>query len=200
MANDMHWYREQAEHIALGLSMVDEAKAGWWHEVTRRYRQGEALDSTDSHGSTLLHLAAKAGKRRIVEELISLGASYMRDHLGRTPLLIAAISGHTSVATTLLDAALADINEADSSGATALLLAAQAGHTHLLRALLSQRELDPNRADAYGVAPLHKAVSFGHVAVVESLLADRRLQVWPYLLRRHHCILHAVTASAVAVT
>lgn len=134
-ANDARWYKEQAEHIALRLSLVDEAKAGWWHEVTRRYRQGEAVDQSDSEGNTLLHLAAKHGKRRIVEELVSLGAPYRRDMQGRTPLLSAASSGHSSVATTLLATGVADINESDSTGATALLLAAQAGHVKVGRFL-----------------------------------------------------------------
>ncbi|KAL1522058.1 hypothetical protein AB1Y20_021702 [Prymnesium parvum] len=176
-ARDARWYREQAEHVALGLSLVDEARAGWWHEVTRRYRQGEAVDLADAGGVTVLHLAAKAGRRRIVEELLSRGAAYTADGHGRTPLLAAAASGQTSVATTLLEAKVADVNEADATGATALLLAAQAGHAQMARALLARPELDPNKADSYGVAPLHKATSFGHVAVVEALLEDARVQV-----------------------
>ena len=167
---DAKWYREQAEHIALGLSLIEEAKAGWWHEVTRRYRQGEALDLVDESGITLLHLAAKAGKRRILEEMLSFGATYARDKRGSTPLLSAAASGHASVATTLLDVGVADVNETDSTGATALLIASQGGHVQLTRALLGRSDINPNQADRYGVAPLHKAVSFGHAAVVESLL------------------------------
>lgn len=173
--SDAEWYAQQNEHRLLGLSLVQEAKVGWWHEVVRRYRLGEGVDGADSDGQTLLHFACKAGKRRIVEDLLALGATPAPDRLGRTPLHSAAVAGHVSVAATLLDAGASDINEGDSSGATALHLAAQNGHSSFVRALIARQDLRPNQPDEYGVAALHKAVSFGHVNVVEALLADRRV-------------------------
>jgi hypothetical protein len=175
--SDARFFREQHEHRALGLSLAEEAKGGWWHEVTRRSRDGEAINAADAHGATALHYAARAGKRRLVEELIALGARCSADEAGRGPLGWAAAAGHASVVSTLLGMGAADVNEADRHGATALHLAAQQGHLALARALLSRRELLPCAADRFGVAPLHKAVSFGHVSLVVALLGDKRVQV-----------------------
>lgn len=175
--SDARFFREQHEHRALGLSLAEEAKGGWWHEVTRRARDGEAINAADAHGATALHYAARAGKRKLVEELVALGARSSPDEAGRGPLGWAAAAGHASVASTLLGLGAVDVNEADQHGATALHLAAQQGHLALAKALLARRDLRPYTADRYGVAPLHKAVSFGHVSVVVALLRDSRVQV-----------------------
>jgi hypothetical protein len=76
--SDAEWYKQQAEHIALKLSIIEEAKAGWWHEVTRRYRAGEPINETDSRGTTLLHLAALSNKRRKVSHPSRAGSTPTR--------------------------------------------------------------------------------------------------------------------------
>ena len=75
--NDAEWYAAQHAHISLGLPLVEEARQGWWHEVTRRLRSnGEDVNACDPRdGTTLLHLACREGRRRLVEELLSLGAA-----------------------------------------------------------------------------------------------------------------------------
>ena len=176
--NDKEWYEAQHAHQQLGLSLCEEAALGVWNEVTRRYRLGESVNaSADREGRTVLHHAAMAGKRLIVEELVAHGAESKPDRLGRTPLHSAALAGHASVATTLIALGAAEANEQDASGWTALHHAAQYGHLQVTRALLDEPTLEPSRRDAYGVTPLHKAVSFGHAAVVAALVADRRVEV-----------------------
>lgn len=59
---DARWYRELAEHQALGLTLVEEAKLAVWHEVTRRLRDGGDPNEADQNGVTLLHVAARAGR------------------------------------------------------------------------------------------------------------------------------------------
>ena len=158
------------QHIALGLSLLDEAKQGWWHEVTRRMRSGEDVQVRDPGGIGLLHLASRAGRRRLVEELMSLGAApNARDARGRTPLLYCAESGSPEVAETLAATAKPseaaggsddpfDVNAQDDTGATALAIAARHGHLRLVRWLLARRDLQPNTRDHYGVSALHKCV------------------------------------------
>ena len=123
---DALWYREQAEHQAHGLSAVQEAKLGQWYEVARKCREGDPNDADDG-GVSVLHLAAQAGKRQLVDILLGLGAKpAVADHArGRTPLHYAAAGGHTSSMQALLEGG-ADAAAADTSGATALHVAAQA--------------------------------------------------------------------------
>ena len=75
VGGDAEWYREQDEHIRLQLPLVEEARQGWWHEVTRRIREnGESADASADDGTTLLHVAALAGRRKLVEELLARSA------------------------------------------------------------------------------------------------------------------------------
>jgi len=181
LGGDAEWYRAQDEHIKLRLPLVEEARQGWWYEVIRRLRDnGEsALASCPRDGSTLLHLAAMAGKRRLVEELLNLGASPTAvDRRGRTPFLCAAESGSEAVMATLsIGDPEFDVNKCDDSGSTALALSARQGNVRIVRWLCRHAHLEPTVADRYGVCALHKAVSFGQLATVEVLLNDRRVQV-----------------------
>ena len=179
--SDAEWYQQQNDHIALGLPLIEEARQGWWHEVTRRLRlNGEDANARDARsGSTLLHLACAEGRRRLVEELLERGAVSSRDLKGRTPLHCCAEHGSETVAATLCEAKcglVADVNEQDDTGATALSIASRLGHVRLVRWLCHRKELRPWDVDRYGVAALHKATSFGQLACVEALVADKRVR------------------------
>eukprot|EP00965_Chrysotila_dentata_P165563 5467085-Pleurochrysis_carterae.AAC.4 len=61
------------------------------HQVSRRVRLGESANVPDAGGTTVLHLAVRAGKRRLVHELLSShGAVPVADSKGYTPWLYAA--------------------------------------------------------------------------------------------------------------
>lgn len=180
---DPEWYEEQHAHILLNLPLYEEARQGWWHEVTRRLRDKNLGEDANSKcprsGESLLHFAARAGRRRLCEELMDQhGADCnARDARLRTPLLSCAEHGSEVVAATLIDCGGADVNDTDVSGACALSIAARLGHVRLVRFLLSRKELrDPLQPDLYGAHALHKAVSFGHVACVDALLSDHRVR------------------------
>ena len=172
---DARWFREQTDHQALGLTAVEEARQGHWYEVARKCREGDPNEA-DVRGVSVLHYAAKAGRRQLVDILLGLGATpgaADRVH-GRTPLHLAAAAGHMSTMQALLDAG-ADAAAADAAGATPLHLAAQAGERGAVKLLLGR--CDPNVRDLYGVTPLHKAVAFGQATSVAALLDDPRTEV-----------------------
>ena len=179
---DPEWYEQQNAHILLNLPLYEEARQGWWHEVTRRLRDQTRAEDVDGQcpntGATLLHLAAGAGRRRLVEELIAVyGADSLQDQRGRLPLHYCAEHGSETVAATLAEHTKGfDINAPDQTGATALSIAARLGHVRLVRWLLARSDLEPMKRDLYGTHALHKAVSFGQFACVDALLANARVR------------------------
>lgn len=69
-------------------------------------------------GIPLLHVATTYNHPRVVELLLKAGANVnATDHLGTSPLLLAAILGHANVARVLLDSN-ADITVTNHDGAT----------------------------------------------------------------------------------
>lgn len=119
---------------------------------------------------TALHLAAGSGHQAVVEALLSWGAILdPQEHEGATPLLVAALKGHTDMCGLLL-AHGSDVNQMDpTTKMTALHMAAFGGHEAVVKALLSWGAIvDP--ALASGAAPLCFACRNGHLACVLALL------------------------------
>ena len=92
-------------------------------------------------------------------------------YLGATPLIMAAIDGHTIIVKMLLSYR-ADVNIQDQFGGTALMEAARTGHTKLVKMLLSYRA-DVNIQDQSGRTALMKAAWKRHTIIVEMLLSYR---------------------------
>jgi ankyrin repeat protein len=176
--NDADWYQEQAEHIALNLPLVEEAKQGWWHEVTRRLRQnGEDANARDpSDGVTLLHLASACGRRRLVEELLTLGAVHdARDVRGRTPLHYAAEVGNESVAATLA-ASAAESFDVNTQGTMPRPNEQQRRKGSRTNVRQSRPPLVLVRsADDSGATALSVSARLGHVRLVRWLCARKDL-------------------------
>ncbi|CAK0816579.1 unnamed protein product, partial [Prorocentrum cordatum] len=95
-----------------------------------------AINAGDADGFTALHYAANLGLEELVPPLLELGASVhaanrdvtaIAEPGGRTPLHLAAASGHMGVVHTLL-AAGADAQCEDWVGSTPALLAYRRGH------------------------------------------------------------------------
>jgi len=85
--------------------------------------RGADLMAKDEKGRTALHLAAAAGRTKVVEFLLSRGAEIdARDSQGRTPLMLAASRGRKQTVKLLLDKG-ADPNAVDQEGNRPLELA-----------------------------------------------------------------------------
>ncbi|XP_063572927.1 ankyrin repeat domain-containing protein 29 isoform X2 [Pongo abelii] len=133
------------------------------------------VDCRDSHGTTLLMVAAYAGHIDCVRELVLQGADInLQRESGTTALFFAAQQGHNDVVRFLFGFG-ASTEFRTKDGATALFLAAQGGYLNVIRLLLaSGAKVNQPRQD--GTAPLWIASQMGHSEVVRVMLlrgADR---------------------------
>ncbi|XP_073878831.1 ankyrin repeat domain-containing protein 29 isoform X22 [Macaca fascicularis] len=95
------------------------------------------VDCRDSHGTTLLMVAAYAGHIDCVRELVLQGADInLQRESGTTALFFAAQQGHNDVVRFLFGFG-ASTEFRTKDGATALFLAAQGGYLDVIRLLLA---------------------------------------------------------------
>ncbi|XP_064296235.1 LOW QUALITY PROTEIN: NF-kappa-B inhibitor delta [Phalacrocorax carbo] len=116
----------------------------------------------DEEGDTLLHLLCARGlrapARAAAEAFKALGQLELREHRGKTPLLVAAAAAAAGVVGDLL-ALGADPDAADHRGRTALHLAATYGLPRVLQAVMSSGvPVNVEARNFEGQTPLHCAV------------------------------------------
>lgn len=116
-----------------------------------------------------LHLAAMAGNRGLVEELLAEGEDVNgTDHLQRTPLHWASEAGNESIAELLIDKG-ADVDARDMYADTPLHRAVVMNRGRVV-ALLVLRGADVNAKDRFGQTPMLYAAYKGNQAVVSLLI------------------------------
>uniref|UniRef100_A0A0N4Z6E2 ANK_REP_REGION domain-containing protein n=1 Tax=Parastrongyloides trichosuri TaxID=131310 RepID=A0A0N4Z6E2_PARTI len=124
----------------------------------------------DNHQSTALHLAALTGNASICKILIQQGwMPTAEDHVGATPLHIAAGKGFTNLVQILCTSDEA-VNKVDISQRTALFYAAFGGQAHTLNVMISDLGFNPNAEDILDRTPLHAAAYGGFAACVQKLI------------------------------
>ena len=144
---------------------------------------GRELDDESSYsgqgGYTSLHLAAKHGRKEIVEVLISKGADV--NSYGRldeaTALLYAAEHGHTDIVETLVTHG-ADVKAyaqernafGRQPGYTSLHWMAEQGHKDMVELLIS-KGADVDAKTKRGKTPLLAAAASGHKEIVEYFIS-----------------------------
>ncbi|XP_071432735.1 NF-kappa-B inhibitor delta-like [Pithys albifrons albifrons] len=125
-------------------------------------RDPRELLRQDEEGDTLLHVLCAGGlrapARATAEALRDLGGLEVREHLGKTPLLVAATAAASGIVRDLLVLG-ADPNAADHGGRTALHLAAAYGHPKIFQAMMSSGvPVNVEARNFEGQTPLHCAV------------------------------------------
>ncbi|UCE48728.1 MAG: ankyrin repeat domain-containing protein [Phycisphaerales bacterium] len=120
---------------------------------------------SSAYGVTLLHVAADAGSKGMVELLIAKGADVnARDTDDGTPLWYAKDKGHTDIVQLLIKH-----GARSETPVGALLDAARDGNIKQVRSLV-ERGADTNVRDYRGRTPLHLAAARGYTDIAELLV------------------------------
>jgi ankyrin repeat protein len=149
-----------------------------------------SINTFDTAGRTVLHLAAAAGRVSAVNSIIEAGASINKtDREGRTALDLALSRpdsrDHIEIAEKLILAGgysenplfayfapavrSSNYNIRMADGFALIHLAAQEAYTGLLDFLMAKR-VDINIKNSSGATPLHEAARAGHVSIMETLI------------------------------
>ena len=133
--------------------MFEAAAAGDWNMLRDAISKG-----ADPRGRTILHWASGEGHTGDLKRFIEDGASFdVKDHMGWTPLALAAYAGEADSARILIDHG-ADVHTRDQEGNTPLHLALLSGHRDVVEVLL-EGGADLEAANRKGRTPLFTAVT-----------------------------------------
>ena len=134
-------------------------------------RSPDLVRTTDSHGLSLLHVAAESGDVEVARLLVEKGADVEQGARGReTPLHVAALLGALPTVNLLLDNG-ANLEARDRRDRTPLDFAVSVlGNEETVRQLIL-KGAEVNVRDDEGDSPLHVAVCSGSGEAVRLLLA-----------------------------
>lgn len=139
-------------------------------------RKAWMLETKDSTGSTLLHIACTRSKYSFVKFLINQGADVMaRDCFYSTPLHNAAYAGSLDIVEYLI-AHGALIEAVDCFNSTPLYFACQAGNLDVICYLI-QHGADINYADNFGRTPIQAAFECGELSVIKHFIKNLHVNI-----------------------
>ncbi|KZS01165.1 Notch-regulated ankyrin repeat-containing protein, partial [Daphnia magna] len=132
--------------------------------------QGSPVDAVNADGQTALHIAAADGDENIVKYLHMLHANpNISDNEDRTPVLIAAERGKTTVVEILTEKFRASCLDRTKDGSTLLHVASFHGHPETALMLL-KKGVPLHMPNKSGARSIHIAARKGHVGVIQTLL------------------------------
>ncbi|MBK5964905.1 hypothetical protein CCR95_12630 [Thiocystis minor] len=139
---------------------------------------GPSGSHQESVGEALLEVAEQGDLDALDQLLAKHRQPDVRDSCDWTPLMKAALYGHTPVVARLLDAG-ASVDAMDKGGYTAMMLAASNNHAEAVDLLLRRGAMVDHQESTEGWTALIWAAKQGHLKSVDTLLryhADRTLK------------------------
>lgn len=129
--------------------------------------RGAKCGATNNHLQTILHLAAKSGREDVFALLSKDDDIDIPDKDGRTPLMLAAMSGRLAMFKRLASKG-ANPRHLDKVPQTPLAYACKAGHLQIVQQLVATGVLPYDDESKY--SPMDYAVQARHVGIVSHLL------------------------------
>ncbi|RWW31326.1 hypothetical protein GW17_00004045 [Ensete ventricosum] len=169
-----------------------------------KYSDQDSLCRKNRSGFDALHMAAREGHQgeQRFPRLLAVSITVLLDHdptliktfgqSNATPLISAAIRGHTEVVNLLLERDASLIELSKTNGKNALHFAARQGHVEVVTALLEKDPQLARRTDKKGQTALHMAVKGTSCEIVNALVdADPAIVMLPD--RAGNTALHVAT-------
>ena len=174
-------------NISPTQELYDGIRTGQTQSAIRAIENGAKVDALTSAGERPLNQAASKGLTKIVNAMVKFGGvnPHLRDELGRSGVMSAALAGQLEVVRVLTNPSLgehiegngrrfnrgANVNDQDKDGSTALMLALSRDHQDVAQELL-QRGASVNIQDKLGRSALIQAAQQGKLAQVKWLVQN----------------------------
>ena len=162
------------DSLQINNLLFEAARNGCIRSLDRLFTAGASRLARNREGDTALALAARAGRKAIVDLLLSGASPHERGQLdapdarGSTPLMLAIHAGHGEIARQLLEAG-ARVEAINALGETALSEAAFAGDEDIADRLL-KADAAPGAIDRYGKSVICYAAARGAARLVGHLI------------------------------
>nr|AYV89281.1 death-associated kinase 1 isoform X2 [Tetranychus evansi] len=165
-----HFYNEkqQDENFVLAalFGAVEEGNLNGLQELVNMSKID--INQANTHGETVVHVAAGLGQLEILKLLIKKGADFtLVDNHGDSAIYWAARQGHTQIIRYLYEKGL-NVDSKNKAGETAVHVAARYGHADAIEQLC-KCGANVNVADDHGETALHIAVWHGFPRIVHVL-------------------------------
>ena len=137
--------------VGVDATLADLVRVGRREDALSLIAEGHDVDVPEAsgNGTTALHWAVYQHDAELVRALLDAGATpSTRNLFGSTPLMEAAVAGHTAIIAMLLEAG-ADPESANYENQTALMAVARTGNVEAAQ-LLRDAGADPNAFETWG--------------------------------------------------
>ncbi len=162
------------DSLQINNLLFEVARNGCVSSLDRLFKAGASPLARNREGATPLAVAARSGRKAVVDILLADASPEARRQLdepdarGATPLMLAIHAGRAEIIRELLEAG-ARVDAVSTQGETALSEAAFAGDEDTA-ALLMKRGAKPDTLDRYGKSVICYAAARGASRLVASLL------------------------------
>lgn len=164
-------HKHQVNHKAAGKTALHCASVGGHLSVVKVLLGfNPDLEVEDEDGDKPLHLAAYSDEDVIAKLLIDAGAKVnSKNHKEASPMIIAAVKGHTSVLRVLTSHPDIELTDPDSDGDTALHCAVLAQKNESVSVLLDAGA-DPTLLNFRLFTPIHESARIGFLPALEQFV------------------------------